>query len=88
MVNLFTCIEEYLVELFYTKPLDSFPIRAFFIKEISQFDHSLKNVDRLGGTLGHIESENAFLFAQYKTPQKLRLNQMQKEMLKIFKLVI
>lgn len=55
---------------------------------MAQFDHSLKNVDRLGGTLGHIETENAFLFASQKMPAKLRISALQQEMLKIFKLVI
>lgn len=87
-MNVFTSVEQHLVDLLYTQPIDSFPIRAFFIREMAEFDHSLKNVDRLGGTLGHIETENAFLFASQKVPSKLRITQQQQQMLKIFKLLI
>lgn len=88
MLNIFTCVEQKFVELVYLKPLSEFPIKAFFIKEMAEFDHSLKNMDRLGGTLGHIETENAFLFASNKIPNKLRLNPSQKEMIRLFKLLI
>ena len=53
-----------------------------------EFDNSLRNMDRLGGTLGHIETENAFLFASNKLPNKLRLTDAQKDTLRLFKLVI
>ena len=55
---------------------------------MQEFDYSLKSMDRLGGTLGHIETENAFLFASNKVPGKLKLTAHQKEMLRLFKLVI
>mmetsp|Transcript_46733 Transcript_46733/g.61825 ORF Transcript_46733/g.61825 Transcript_46733/m.61825 type:complete len:88 (-) Transcript_46733:123-386(-) len=74
MLNVFVSVENKLVEMIYMRPLSHFPIKAFFIKEMTEFDNSLKNMDRLGGTLGHIESENAFLFASNKVPGKLRLN--------------
>ena len=75
MLNVFTCVEEKFAELVYMKPLQQFPIKAFFIKEMSEFDESLKNMDRLGGTLSHIETENAFLFASNKVPGKLRVTE-------------
>ena len=75
MLNVFTCVEEKFAELVYMKPLQQFPIKAFFIKEMSEFDESLKNMDRLGGTLSHIETENAFLFASNKVPGKLRITE-------------
>lgn len=74
MLNIFTCVEQKFVELIYLRPLSDFPIKAFFIKEMSEFDHSLKNMDRLGGTLSHIETENANLFASNKSASKLRLD--------------
>jgi len=52
------------------------------------FDHSLKNLDRLGGNLDHIEKENAFLFASHKVPQKLKISSTQQEMLRLVKLFI
>ena len=85
MLNIFTCVEQHFVDLIYNKPIGDFPIRAFFIREMAQFDHSLKNQDRLGGTLGHIEQENAFLFASHKVPAKLRITREQEDMLKIVK---
>ena len=88
MLNLFTCVEQKLVETIYKRPIDQFPIKAFFLKEMSEFDNSLKNMDRLGGTLGHIETENAFLFASNKIPGKMRLNPTQQEMLRLVKLLI
>ena len=63
MLNIFTCVEQKFVELIYKRPIEEFPIKTFFIKESVDFDYSLKDMDRLGGTLGHIETENAFLFS-------------------------
>ena len=74
MLNVFTCIEQKLCDLIYSKPFSEFPIKAFFIKEMPSFDDSLKDSDRLGGTLGHVETENAFLFSSNKTPNKLYLS--------------
>ena len=88
MLNVFTCVEEKFAELVYMKPLQLLPIQAFFIKEMNEFDESLKNMDRLGGTLGHIETENAFLFASNKVPGKLRISEEQRAMLQLFKLII
>ena len=88
MLNLFTCLEQKFVELVYARPLNQFPIKAFFIKEMPEFDNSLRDLDRLGGTLGHIETENAFLFASNKVPAKMRLTDEQKTCLRLFKLVI
>ena len=62
MLNIFTCVEHKFIDLVYMKPLACFPIKAYFIKEMPDFDDSLKDMDRLGGTLGHVETENAFLF--------------------------
>ena len=45
-------------------------------------------MDRLGGTLGHIETENAFLFASNKVPGKLRITEDQRSMLRLFKLLL
>ena len=70
MLNIFTCVEQKFIELIYKRPLDEFPIKAYFLKEMAEFDHALKNMDRLGGTLGHVETENAFVFASNKIPQK------------------
>lgn len=53
-----------------------------------EFDESLREMDRLGGTLGHIETENAFLFASNKVPGKLRITEEQRAMLRLFKLMI
>ena len=72
----------------YERPINEFPLKAYFIKEMPEFDYSLKNMDRLGGTLGHIETENAFLFASNKNPGKFKLTPQQKEMLSLFKAVI
>ncbi len=63
-------------------------MKAYFIKEMPEFDYSLKGMDRLGGSLGHIETENAFLFASNKVPGKLKLTLHQKEALNLFKCVI
>ena len=54
----------------YEKPIEEFPIKTYFIKEMVDFDSSLKDMDRLGGTLGHVESENPYIFAANKIPQK------------------
>ena len=88
MLNIFSCVEQKFIELIYSKPIGEFPIKAFFIKEMPEFDNSLKNMDRLGGTLGHIETENAFLFASNKVPGKLKITHNQQEMLRLFKLLI
>lgn len=88
MLNVFTCVEQKFAELVYKKPLSQFPIKAFFIKEMSEFDESLRDMDRLGGTLGHIETENAFLFASNKVPGKLKITEDQRTMLRLFKLMI
>jgi len=88
MLNVFTCLEQKFCELVYCRPFSEFPIKAFFIKEMPEFDHSLKNMDRLGGTLGHIETENAFLFASNKVPGRQKLTQSQQQMLKMFKALI
>ena len=88
MLNIFTCVEQKLVELAYTRPLAEFPIKAFFIKEMPEFDRSLKDMDRLGGTLGHIETENAALFAANKQANRMRLSSHQQEILRLFKLLI
>jgi len=45
-------------------------------------------MDRLGGTLEHIEKENAFLFASHKVPLKLKISTTQQEMLRLAKLLI
>ena len=73
MLNIFTCVEQKFIDLVYKRPLEEFPIKAFFIKEMVEFDHSLKDMDRLGGALGHVETENAFLFASNKVPSKFGL---------------
>ncbi len=88
MLNIFTCIEHKFIDLVYTQSISEFPIKAYFIKEMAEFDNSLKNMDRLGGTLSHIETENAFLFASNKIPGKLKLSQSQQEILRLFKLII
>ena len=88
MLNIFTCVEQHFVEMVYKKPISEFPIKAYFIKEMPEFDSSLKEMDRLGGTLGHIETENAFLFASNKVPGRMRLSPSQKQMLALFKIII
>ena len=88
MLNIFTSVEQKFIDLVYSQPISDFPIKAYFIKEMSEFDHSLKNMDRLGGTLSHIETENAFLFASNKVPGKLQLSSQQQEVLRLFKLMI
>lgn len=88
MLNIFTCVEQRFCQLMYMRPFSDFPIKAYFIKEMANFDDSLKDCDRLGGTLGHVETENAFLFSSNKTPHKLQISPQQREMLKLFKLII
>ena len=57
MANLFTCIERQLFDMLYAFPVGEYPIQSIFIKEMPEFDQSLKTMDRLGGTLEHLEKE-------------------------------
>ena len=88
MLNIFTCVEQKFIYFINKRPVEEFPIKAYFLREMVEFDHSLKDMDRLGGTLGHVETENAFLFASNKIPQKKGLTPAQQSSLRLFKMVI
>ena len=73
MANLFFCVEKQLAEILYAYPVGEFPIQSLFLKEMPEFDHSLKSMDRLGGTLEHLEKECKAQFAWFKAKSKVKL---------------
>jgi hypothetical protein len=88
MANLFTCIERQLIEMLYAFPVGEFPVQSMFIKEMPEFDHTLKSMDRLGGTLEHLEKEHKNQFAWFKAKAKVKLPPHQYKMLAFVKLLI
>ena len=73
MANLFFCIERQLADILYAYPVGEFPIQSLFIKEMPEFDHSLKSMDRLGGTMEHLEKECRTQFAWFREKAKGKL---------------
>ena len=88
MANLFLCVERQLADILYAFPVGEFPIQCLFIKEMPEFDHSLKNMDRLGGTLEHLEKECKTQFAYFKAKTKIKLLPHQTKMLNFVKLIL
>ena len=58
MTNLFVCIEQQLHQIVTMyEDLSEFPIHAFFLRDLPEFDQSLKESECLGGTMSFLEGE-------------------------------
>lgn len=56
LTNVFVCLEQTLSKaLLSYEDLSDFPIQAFFMRELPEFDQSLRDAECLGGTLSFLE---------------------------------
>lgn len=68
MTNVFVCLEQTLgKELMQYKDLSDFPIQAFFLRECSEYETSLRDGECLGGTLTFLEQEMKQKIAHLKS---------------------
>ena len=77
-----------MADILYAFPVGEFPIQSLFIKEMPEFDHSLKSMDRLGGTLEHLEKECKTQFAWFKSKSNFKLPPHQYKMLAFVQVVL
>jgi hypothetical protein len=58
LANVFFCAVRHLDESVFSQPIDKFPFYCFFMKDQPSFqDENIKSLERIGGTITHLESE-------------------------------
>lgn len=49
---------KHLNEVVLSKPIQEFPVHCFFVRDANKEFSAMHELDRLGGTLSHLENEN------------------------------
>ena len=87
LANIFFCTVRHMGPLF-DEPLDSFPFWGFFCRNFQGFDEDIKNLERIGGTLSHLENEYCAEISQFQnaeiTPEQQEVFDLTKSVTLIF----
>jgi hypothetical protein len=57
LMNIFFLLSPFLKEQVFDKDIENFPFWSFFMRDSKNFDKQFDNLDRIGGTLTHLETE-------------------------------
>lgn len=57
LTNIFTCFCSQIHVNLLSKPVQMFPFHCFFMRDGYDFDEGLKQMDRIGGSFTHLETE-------------------------------
>lgn len=66
LANVFSCFANVLDQVLLSKPVSLFPFHCLFMRDGYDFDESLKQMDRIGGSFTHLETELSNFLKPYK----------------------
>lgn len=86
LTNIFVCLSHtQFNEIVLSQPLQDFPLHCYFMRDCPQFEDSMKDVDRLGGSFTFIEKELAGELVNFK---KLPLTLAQQKVFRFARLLV
>lgn len=69
LLNIFFVFSPFLKEMVFDKPISEFPFWCFFMRSSKNFDKQFNQLDRIGGSLSHLENELKDELLQFKSKQ-------------------